>query len=80
MSKATPTRRSSRGHVVSSASIKGWTMPPATDSPDLVRFGVFEVDVCAGEPRKRGMRLTIQGLPSKVLVTLMPYTPINNAD
>jgi TolB-like protein/DNA-binding winged helix-turn-helix (wHTH) protein/Tfp pilus assembly protein PilF len=47
-------------------------MPPSTDSRQQVfRFGVFELDVRAGELRKRGMRLPIQGLPVQVLAILL---------
>src|ERR1700740_743515 len=43
------------------------TTPPA----DTVRFGLFELDVRAGELRKRGVRVPLQGLPVQVLNTLL---------
>jgi TolB-like protein/DNA-binding winged helix-turn-helix (wHTH) protein/Tfp pilus assembly protein PilF len=42
-------------------------MASATSSGGVIRFGVFELDVSAGELRKRGMRLSIQGLPVQIL-------------
>jgi len=39
----------------------------ATGSGGVVRFGIFELDVSAGELRKRGIRLPIQGLPLQIL-------------
>src|SRR4051812_37928835 len=37
---------------------------------DVIRFGAYELDVAAGEIRKRGMRLPIQGLPVNLLSIL----------
>src|ERR1700735_5303077 len=36
-----------------------------------VRFGVFEVDLRAGEPRKKGVKIRLQGQPYMLLVTLL---------
>jgi TolB-like protein/DNA-binding winged helix-turn-helix (wHTH) protein/Flp pilus assembly protein TadD len=36
-----------------------------------VRFGVFEIDLRAGELRKRGIRIKLQGQPFLLLVTLL---------
>jgi eukaryotic-like serine/threonine-protein kinase len=36
-----------------------------------VRFGTFEVDLCAGELRKSGLKIKIHGQPFEVLVTLL---------
>ncbi|MGB2675540.1 MAG: winged helix-turn-helix domain-containing protein [Candidatus Acidiferrum sp.] len=36
-----------------------------------VRFGTFEVDLCAGELRKSGLKIKIHGQPIEVLVTLL---------
>jgi DNA-binding winged helix-turn-helix (wHTH) protein len=36
-----------------------------------VRFGVFEVDVRAGELRKKGIRIRLQGQPFLLLITLL---------
>jgi cholera toxin transcriptional activator len=37
----------------------------------IVRFGVFELDVSAGELRKSGMKLRLQGQPLQVLTMLL---------
>src|SRR6202008_4821046 len=43
--------------------------------PDLdtrvVRFGVFEVDLCTAELRKQGVRIRLPGQPFQVLETLL---------
>jgi DNA-binding winged helix-turn-helix (wHTH) protein len=36
-----------------------------------VRFGVFEVDLRAGELSKKGMRIRLQGQPFLLLITLL---------
>jgi TolB-like protein/DNA-binding winged helix-turn-helix (wHTH) protein/Flp pilus assembly protein TadD len=36
-----------------------------------VRFGVFELDVRAGELRKRGVKVPLQGLPVQILIILL---------
>ena len=36
-----------------------------------VRFGVFEVDLRAGELRKKGIRIKLQGQPFLLLITLL---------
>jgi DNA-binding winged helix-turn-helix (wHTH) protein len=36
-----------------------------------VRFGVFEVDLRAGELSKKGMRVRLQGQPFLLLITLL---------
>jgi len=46
-------------------------MSPATPSANTVRFGLFELDVSAGELRKRGVRVSLQGLPIQVLNILL---------
>src|SRR5207237_10156839 len=44
--------------------------PMATASSDpVVRFGSFELDLCAGELRHRGIRLPVQGQPVQLLST-----------
>ena len=42
-----------------------------TRSPDLLRFGVFEVDLRAVELRKQGVRIRLQEQPFRVLTVLM---------
>src|SRR5437868_14890449 len=47
---------------------------PISDSSDdagLFRFGVFEVNVIAGELRKKGVRVRLQEQPFQVLVVLL---------
>src|SRR6266576_6842258 len=40
-------------------------------SRSILRFGVFEVDVCAGELRKQGVRIKLQEQPFHVLTVLL---------
>jgi TolB-like protein/Flp pilus assembly protein TadD len=40
-------------------------------NPQMLRFDVFELDVRAGELRKRGTKLRLQGQPLQVLATLL---------
>ena len=42
-----------------------------SDSSNVVRFGVFEVDRRARELRKRGVRVRLQDQPFRVLETLL---------
>lgn len=44
-------------------------MPPVNGR--IVRFGVFELDLAAGELRKSGVRLRLQGQPYQVLALLL---------
>jgi TolB-like protein/DNA-binding winged helix-turn-helix (wHTH) protein/Flp pilus assembly protein TadD len=46
-------------------------MPDLFSSVRFVRFGVFEVDIPAGELRKKGVRIKLQGQPFLLLVTLL---------
>ena len=47
-------------------------MPPAAhDRPDLIEFGVFALDVRAGELRKQGTRIKLQDRPFQVLTLLL---------
>ena len=41
------------------------------NSPRLVRFGTFEVDLQAGELRKSGVKLRLTGQPFQVLAILL---------
>jgi TolB-like protein/DNA-binding winged helix-turn-helix (wHTH) protein/Tfp pilus assembly protein PilF len=43
----------------------------ATKTSQIFRFGVFELDVEAGELRKRGLRLPIQGRALQILAALL---------
>lgn len=44
---------------------------PQASTPGRLRFGVFEVDLRAGELRKHGLRLRLQEQPFQVLVMLL---------
>ena len=46
-------------------------MQQANDSPGRLRFGVFEVDLRAGELTKRGLRIKLQDQPFQVLAMLL---------
>src|SRR3954470_23177127 len=46
-------------------------MPEFTSSVRAIRFGVFEVDLRAGELRKKGIRIKLQEQPFLLLVTLL---------
>ena len=46
-------------------------MSPTTPSAPNVRFGLFELDLRAGELRKRGVRLPLQGLPVQLLAVML---------
>ena len=42
-----------------------------TSPANLVRFGIFEVDLAAGELRKSGVRIRLQEQPFQALVMLL---------
>jgi cholera toxin transcriptional activator len=46
-------------------------MPPSNREARLLRFGVFEVDLTAGELRKNGARIRLQEQPFQVLAALL---------
>src|SRR5882724_9972564 len=46
-------------------------MAPETQAPTILRFGVFEVDLRAGEVRKQGARIKLQEQPFHVLTVLL---------
>ena len=46
-------------------------MSQSSQAPRVVRFGVFDVDLLAGELRKAGLRVRLQQQPFQVLVTLL---------
>src|SRR5690349_955162 len=46
-------------------------MPLEKQSPAILRFGVFEMDVRAGELRKQGVRIKLQEQPFHVLTLLL---------
>lgn len=45
--------------------------PPSSSESGLLRFGVFEADLAAGELRKNGARLRLQEQPFQVLAVLL---------
>ena len=46
-------------------------VPPANDAAKLVRFGVFEADLAAGELRKSGSKVRLQEQPFQLLAYLL---------
>ena len=46
-------------------------MADATSTPPVVRFGAFEVDLQAGELRKKGFKVRLQEQPLQVLALLL---------
>ena len=46
-------------------------MNPVSSAPPTLRFGVFELDSRAGELRKQGMKIRLQGQPVQILVMLL---------
>ncbi len=49
-------------------------MPSSNRNVGLLRFGVFEVDLAAGELRKNGVRIRLQEQPFQVLAALLQNT------
>ena len=45
--------------------------PSSSSEGKLLRFGLFEVDLAAGELRKNGRRIRLQEQPFQVLVMLL---------
>ena len=48
--------------------------PPSNREATLLRFGVFEADLAAGELRKNGARIRLQEQPFQVLAALLQHT------
>ncbi len=46
-------------------------LPPITPARKTIRFGVFEVDLAAGELRKNGSRIRLQEQPFQILACLL---------
>src|SRR5438477_7951075 len=46
-------------------------LPQTNQAGKLVRFGIFEVDLAAGELRKSGVRIRLQEQPFQVLTLLV---------
>src|ERR1700741_1075152 len=49
-------------------------MPEQSQLPRVLRFGIFEVDVRAGELRKDGVKLKLQEQPFQVLCMLVEHS------
>ena len=43
----------------------------ASEKPNVVRFGLFELDLQAGELRKGGVRIKLQDQPFQILAMLL---------
>jgi DNA-binding winged helix-turn-helix (wHTH) protein len=63
--------RQLRGLVLNWRKRRRLTVVEALHSPRLIRFGIFEVDLQAGELRKAGVRLKLTGQPFQVLAILL---------
>jgi len=48
-------------------------MHPKTETPAIQRFGAFELDLKAGELRKKGVRIKLQEQPFQVLAVLLQH-------
>ncbi len=48
-------------------------MEPSSDSPHVVRFDVFEVDLRSGELRKPGSKIRLQDKPLQILALLLEH-------
>ena len=48
-------------------------MPESTQNARVMQFGVFEVDLQAGELRKSGLRIKLQDQPFQILVLLLEH-------
>ena len=57
--------------MIDFASFAGLNMPTSARSARVLRFDDFELDVSAGQLRKRGLRLRLQGQPLQVLAVLL---------
>jgi TolB-like protein/Tfp pilus assembly protein PilF len=51
----------------------GAPVPDASQSARIFRFGVFELDLRAGELRKRGLKIKLQEKPLQVLALLLEH-------
>jgi Tol biopolymer transport system component/DNA-binding winged helix-turn-helix (wHTH) protein len=46
-------------------------VPESAQNPHVMRFGVFEIDLQAGELRKSGLKIKLQDQPFRILVLLL---------
>src|SRR5260370_27627620 len=52
-------------------SVQKFLMMSRQPASSLIRFGIFEVDLEAGELRKRGIKIKLQDQPFQVLAALL---------
>ena len=52
---------------------RGGTSVSGNNSSRIVRFGIFEIDLKAGELRRRGLRVKLQQQPLQVLAALLEH-------
>jgi TolB-like protein/DNA-binding winged helix-turn-helix (wHTH) protein len=57
--------------VIDFANLAGLDMPTFARRARVLRFDDFELDISAGQLRKRGLRLRLQGQPLQVLAVLL---------
>ena len=57
--------------MIDSANFAGVDMLTSAPDARILRFDDFELDVRAGELRKRGVKLRLQGQPLQVLAALL---------
>ena len=55
------------------SSRSGVVVKTFSSAPPTFRFGVFELDPRAGELRKKGMKIRLQGQPVEILVMLLEH-------
>src|ERR1700730_7596427 len=55
------------------SSRSGVVVKTSSSVPSTLRFGVFELDPRAGELRKKGMKIRLQGQPVEILVMLLEH-------
>src|SRR5438477_5472335 len=61
----------SAGKGVLHSSRSGVAVKTSSSVPPTLRFGVFELDPQAGELRKKGMKIRLQGQPVEILAMLL---------
>src|SRR5207248_2511697 len=61
----------SAGTGVLHSSRSGVAVKTSSSVPPTLRFGVFELDPQAGELRKKGMKIRLQGQPVEILAMLL---------
>ncbi|WP_433966322.1 winged helix-turn-helix domain-containing protein [Tunturiibacter gelidiferens] len=59
--------------MIDFANFAGVDMAASTPTDRVLRFGDFELDVCAGQLRKHGVKLRLQGQPLQVLAVLLKH-------